>query len=187
LAVASVALLGACAVAPAVDTFVAPEVDFAARTSFAWKGGEFALSENTRPDVAESAAARIREAVVAELVRKGYVETADAAAADMLVSFQVSAMRRTVMPEPRVGAPLPSEVLTVGGQPTPAASELPRERTVREGTVVLFVEDPASARVAWRGLVNVEGRVSSNEAAIRQVTETARHIAAQFPARRAAP
>jgi len=186
-AVASVALLGACAVPPVVETFAAPEVDFAGRTSFAWKGGQFALPENARPDVAASATARIREAVVAELVRKGYVETADAAAADMLVGFQVSAVRRTVMPEARVGAPLPSEVLTVGGQPTPAASELPRERTVREGTVVVFIEDSASGRVAWRGLVNVEGRVSSNEAAIRQVTDIARHITQQFPSRRAVP
>jgi hypothetical protein len=186
-AVASVALLGACSVLPEVDTFAAPEVDFAASTSFAWKGGEFALSENTRPEVAASGAARIREAVVAELVRKGFVETADAAAADMLVSFQVGAVRRTVMPEARVGAPIPSEVLTVGGQPTPAASELPRERTVREGTVVVFVEDPASGRVGWRGLVNVEGRVGSHEAAIRQITDIARHITQQFPARRTTP
>lgn len=185
-AVASVAVLAACAVPLAVDTFAAPEVDLAGKSSFAWRGGEFATSEATQPDIAESAAARIREAVTAELVHKGFVETADAASADMLVSFQVSAVRRTVMPERRVGAPLPSEVLTVGGQPVPAASELPREQTVREGTVVVFVEDPASGRVAWRGLVNVETRAASSEARVRTVVETTRQIAREFPARRPA-
>jgi hypothetical protein len=35
--------------------------------------------------------------------------------------------------------------------------------------------------------VNVEGRVSSNEAAIRQAAQIARQITTQFPARRTGP
>lgn len=186
-AVATLAVLGACAIQPDVDTFAAPEVDFAGGKSFAWQGGEIVLSRQAPPEVVASAVARMREAVVEELRLKGFVETADAAAADMLVSVQVSIMRRAVEPEGRIGAPLPSQVLTASGPPIPAASELPRERTMREGTIVVFVEDPASGRVGWRGLVNVEDRVSSNEAAIRQGTEIVRHITRQFPARRTGP
>jgi len=186
-AVASLAVLGACAVQPDVDTFAAPEVDFTGRKSFAWQGGDIVLSRQAPPEVVASAVARMRETVVEELKLKGFVETTDAAAADMLVSVQVNVMRRTVEPEGRIGAPLPSQVLTVSGPPIPAASELPRERTMREGTIVVFVEDPASGRVGWRGLVNVEDRVSSNDAAIRQAGEIVRHITRQFPARRTGP
>lgn len=183
---AAVALVGACAIPLKVDTFAAPDVDLAGKRTFAWKGGEFALPETAPPATAASAEAQIRGAVVAELVHKGFVETADPAAADMLVSFQASAVRRTVIAERRVGAPLPSEVLTAGGQPIPAASELPREQTVREGTMVVFVEDPATGRVAWRGLIDVETRTASTEANIRTAVEMARQIAREIPARRPA-
>jgi hypothetical protein len=69
--------------------------------------------------------------------------------------------------------------------PLPPASDLPRETTVREGTVVVFVEDPASGRIIWRGLVTSESRVTSREAGIRMVVEMARQIAREFPQRRA--
>jgi len=179
---ASAALVGACAIPLKVDTFVAPDVNLAGKSTFAWKGGEFALPNTPAPAAAESASAQIRAAVVSELTHKGFVETADPAAADLLVSFQASAVRRTVLTEGRIGAPLPSEVLTASGQPIPAASELPREQTVREGTLVIFVEDRASGRVAWRGLVDVETRTASTEANIRTAVDMARQVAREFPA-----
>jgi hypothetical protein len=182
LVVASVALLGACAVPLKIDTFVAPDVNLAGKSTFAWKGGDFALPNTAAPAAAESAAAQIRAAVVAELVHKGFVETVDPAAADLLVSFQASAVSRTVLTEGRIGAPLPSDVLTASGPPMPAASELPRERTVRAGTMVIFVEDRASGRVAWRGLVDVETRTASTEANIRTAVDMARQVAREFPA-----
>jgi hypothetical protein len=77
---------------------------------------------------------------------------------------------------------LPSQVLTASGPPAPAASELPRERTVRDGTLVIFVEDRASGRVAWRGLVDVETRTASTEANIRTAVDMARQITREFPA-----
>jgi len=78
-------------------------------------------------------------------------------------------------------------VLTASGMPLPPASELPRETTVRDGTVVVFVEDPASGRIIWRGLVTSETRVTSREAGIRMVVDMTRRIAQEFPARRTAP
>jgi hypothetical protein len=106
----------------------------------------------------------------------------------MVVSFQVAGSRKFVIPEERrIGAPSPNEVLMPGNIPPPPASELPREQLVRESSVVVFAEEPSSGRLMWRGLVSVESRTSSTEAAIRQITDIARHIAQQFPSHRAAP
>jgi hypothetical protein len=51
--------------------------------------------------------------------------------------------------------------------------------------VVVFAEDPASGRLAWRGLANLETRTSSTEALVRNVVDMARHVTQQFPARAA--
>jgi hypothetical protein len=50
----------------------------------------------------------------------------------------------------------------------------------------VFVEDPATGALVWRGLVNAELRTNSLDGVVRQVTDMARHIMEQFPARRAA-
>jgi hypothetical protein len=71
--------------------------------------------------------------------------------------------------------------------PLPPASDLPREQVMRDGTVLLFVEDRESGRLVWRGSVTAETRVSSTEAGIRLVVDMARQIAQEFPARRATP
>jgi hypothetical protein len=50
--------------------------------------------------------------------------------------------------------------------------------------MVVFVEDPASGRVAWRGLIDVETRTASTEANVRTAVEMARQIAREIPARK---
>lgn len=188
LAVAALALGTGCASPWTVDRFEAPEANVAGRATFAWQGGEVGTPLAQEPGMLASIESHVRAAVTGELVRKGYVEAADAARADLLVSYQVAGSRRFVLAEDeRVGAPSPNELLTPGGMPLPPASELPREQSVREGTVVVFVEDPATGKLAWRGLVTVESRVSSGEAAVRQIADIARHITQEFPVRRAAP
>jgi hypothetical protein len=106
----------------------------------------------------------------------------------MHVSYQVAGTQRFVAAEDqRVGAPSPNEVLTPGNAPLPPASMPPSEMRVREGSVILFVEDPASGRLIWRGLISDETRVSTPEGAVRQMTELARQVAREFPARRKSP
>lgn len=188
LAAALLALAAGCASPWTVDRFEAPEANVAGRSSFAWKGGEIGTPLAQDPAALASIESQIRAAVTGELLRKGYVETTDPARTDLLVSYQVAGSRRFELADDRrVGAPSPNELLTPGGMPLPPASELPREQTVREGTVVVFAEDPASGRLAWRGLVTVESRVSTTEAGIRQIVDIARHITQEFPARRTAP
>jgi len=188
LALATLALLAACANTWTLDLFEAPEADVGSKRSFLWREGELGAPLMSEPRDTTDTAARLRAVITGELLRKGYVETTDAADADMVVSFQATGTRRLVEPErQRIGAPSPNELLTPGSIPPRPASELPPERSVREGTVVVFAEDPASGRLMWRGLVNAEIRVSSRAAAIDQVVDAARHIAESFPARRASP
>jgi hypothetical protein len=188
LAVATLALAAGCVSPWTVDHFEAPEGNVAGRSSFAWTGGEVFTPLAQEPGMPAEIESRVRAAVTGELLRKGYLESPDRASADMLVSFQIAGSRQTVVAdERRVGAPSPNQVLTPGGMPQPAASELPRVQTIREGTVIVFVADPASGRLVWRGSVAAEGRTSSNEATLRQITDIASQIAREFPAHRSAP
>jgi len=186
-ALAALALLAACASSPwTVDSYEAPEADVAGKRSFAWRDGEVGAPLVKRPAVAADTQARLRAAITHELTLKGYVETADVATADMVVSFQVSGSRRfEPSDQRRVGAPSPNEVLTPGNVRPPPASELPREVSVREGNVMVFAEHPGSGQLLWRGVVNAEIRTSSLERAVDKVIDAGRYIAQGFPARRA--
>ncbi len=188
LACVGLVVAAGCATRWDVDSFAAPEADLAGKSTFAWKQGGSSTPTISQPAVAAAMEARVRSTVTAEFARKGFTEVTDPKQADMLVSFQVAGTRRFVVSdERRIGAPSPNEVLTASGMPLPPASDLPREKSVREGSVILFVDDPVLGRVVWRGLVEVETRVTSNEAGIRVVADIARHIASEFPARRATP
>ena len=187
LMLAAVALAAGCSSPWPVDRFEAPEANLAGRHSFTWKAGELATPLTRRPEVAAELEAQVRQAVAEELLNKGYVEAPDPATADMVMTYQVSGSRRYVEPEEqRVGAPSPNEVLMPGSVQPPPASELPREQVVRAGTVVVFAEDPGSGRLVWRGLVDVESRKPSREAAVKEIVHIARHITREFPARTAA-
>jgi hypothetical protein len=188
-ALAALALLAACAANQwQVDSFEAPEADVAGKRTFVWREGEVGAPLVKRPAVADDTRARLRTAITRELTLKGYVETTDAAAADMVVSFQVSGARRfEPADQRRIGAPSPNEVLTPGNVRPPPASEVPREISVRQGDVMVFAEHPGTGQIMWRGSVSAEIRTSSLERTVDQVIEVGRYIAQGFPARRAAP
>ncbi len=188
IAAACLALAAACASTWPVDSYETPGADVAGKRSFAWAGGELGTVAAVDPKTAASTDQHIREVVVAGLVRKGYTEVADPKSADMLVSYQIVGTRKYVTSQrPRFSAPLPDDVLLQSNPPPPAASELPRERTVRDGSVIVFVDDPVADRLLWRGMVTAETRVGSSEGAIHTAAEMARDIVEGFPARRAAP
>ena len=188
-ALAALALLAACAVNPwTVDSFEAPEADVAGKRTFIWRDGEVGAPLIKRPAVAADTQARLRAAITHELTAKGYVETTDAAAADMVVSFQVSGSRRfEPSDQRRIGAPSPNEVLTPGNVRPPPASEVPREVSVRQGNVMVFAENPGSGLLMWRGLVSAEIRTSSLERTVDKIIDAGRHITQGFPARRTTP
>jgi hypothetical protein len=178
-------LMVACATDWTVDRYEAPEAGFAARRTYAWTGGDFGTPNEVDPSVVARADRAVRSAVDAELAHKGYVAVPDAARADMHVSYQVAGQRRFVIADDRpVGASAATEAMTPGSSPVPPPpSQLPREQTVRDGTIIVFIDDPATKRLIWRGLIDAETRVATTEGAIEQASNMARQIAREIPAR----
>jgi hypothetical protein len=186
LPIAGLALaIAACAATWTVDKFEAPEARLASRRTYAWTGGDFGTPTEADPAVVARADRAIRAAIESELARKGYVAVDEAAKADMQVSYQVAGQRRFVIADDRpIGASAATESMTPGAEPGPSASSrMPREQTVREGTVIVFVDDPATKRLIWRGLISAETRVATTEGAIEQASSMARQIAREIPAR----
>jgi hypothetical protein len=102
----------------------------------------------------------------------------------MLVSYQVAGTRKYVTSTaPRFNAPNPDDVLMTSNPQPPAASELPRERRVTEGSVIVFVNEPATGKIVWRGAITAETRSSSPEQAIHTAAEMAADIVETFPTR----
>jgi len=185
-AVLLLALAAGCATTWQVDSYQAPGADITSRPTFAWTGGEVGTTAEIKPSVAAAAEQRIRQAVVTGLVQKGYKEVADAKSATMLVSYQVAGTRKYETPKtPRFNAPNPDDVLMTSNPQPPAASELPRERRVTEGSVIVFVDDPKTGQIIWRGAISDETRTSSSDQAIRTAEEMATAIVQSFPARTA--
>jgi hypothetical protein len=180
LAALLLALVAGCATTWQVDSFEAPGSDITARRTFAWVGGELGTVAAVDPS--------IREVVVAGLTRKGYQEVPDPKSAQMLVSYQVVGTRKYVTSSaPRFSTPNPDDVLMASNPPPPAASELPRERRVTEGSVIVYVDDPPSGQIIWRGAITAETRSSSSEQAIHTAADMAADIVESFPARSSGP
>jgi len=177
-------LLAACATTQDIDKYEAPEANFAARHTYAWKPGEVSTPGQQNAGDAQRLEQAVQNAVEEELAHKGYAKV-DAAKADMIVSYQVAGHRTYVVSdERRVGAPSPNEVLMPGNSPQlPPTSVVPREQTVGEGSMIVFVDDPASGKLIWRGVVTVETRVRSPEAGARMAADTAREIVRSMPGR----
>jgi len=100
------------------------------------------------------------------------------------VSYQVSGVRKFVTADTtRIGAPSATTVMSPGEIQPPPASTVPREVAVRDASVIVFVDDPASGRLLWRGEVASETRSGSAEQAARVIAQMAREIAKEMPAR----
>jgi hypothetical protein len=179
----TVAVLAAgCAMYGDVDTYKAPQGNLAAKQSFYWKGGDFATAAQLDPAAIALAESQVRDAVVGELTRRGYVQKTQAEGAQLAVGFQVSGVRRfETLDPPRVGAPSPNQVLTPGQIRPPPASTVAREITIREGSVVVSITDATSNELLWRGETSTETRARTSEQAARTVAQMARQIATQVP------
>lgn len=181
---AALGLLGGCATHWDVDSYAPSDGNIAAKHSFFWQGGEFGTPASIDPAVIDTANAHVRSAVTGELTRKGYREVDSAAAADMLVSFQVAGTQKFVIAdERRVGAPSATQVLSPAEIQPPPASMLPREQRVRDGSVLVFIDDRATGRLLWRGAVTAQTRSGSAEQGLRVITQMAHEIAVAVPAR----
>lgn len=185
-AVAVLSALVGCATTETIDKFEAPEADVAGRSSFTIKGGDFGVTTTPDPKLVEEADQRLRAVIADELLRKGYRQVGMEESADMIVTYQVAGHRQFVISdERRIGAPSANQVLAPGGAANvPVAGTVPKEQTVRHGSVIVFVDDPKTGKLVWRGAISTEERVTSTEAAARKVEKYARQIAHEFPERR---
>ena len=59
----------------------------------------------------------------------------------------------------------------------------PGAEIVADGSVIVFVDEPGTQRLLWRGVVTEETRSADRDAAIRTASEMARDIVARFPQR----
>lgn len=181
---AIVAVGTGCAVHWNVETYAPRDSSVANRETWFWKGGDFNAAQHIEPATIAAATSEVRSVVAEELGRKGYRAVTSAEGADLVVSFQVSGMRRFVVDEtPRIGAPSPNTVLSPSEIQPPPASSVPREVPVREGSVILFVDDAKLGKLAWRGEVSDQIRASSPEQTARIIAQMAREIAKEVPAR----
>ena len=182
VALVMVLLAGCAASTWDVDTYAAPGSNVASLGTFAWGGGELGSAAAIDPSVVQAADRRIRETIVADLQKKGYTLAADPATAQMVVSYQVVGSRVYVTSnEPRFNAPSPDAVLSASAPPMPAASELPPERRVTEGSVVVFFDEPASKKLLWRGSITAETRSANSTQAIETASKMASDILKSFP------
>jgi hypothetical protein len=185
---AALTLLAGCATHWDVDSFEAPEGNVAAYRTFFWKGGEFGSAGPINQTMVAAATTEMRTAVTTEMTRKGYSEVDSAAGADMVVSFHVGGSQKFVLSdEKRIGAPSATTVLSPSEIQPPPASSVPREMRMREGSVLVFIDDRASGRLMWRGMVTAETRSGSTEQAVRLVAQMAHEIAKEVPARAGTP
>jgi hypothetical protein len=176
------AFAAGCATTWQVDSYQAPGSDITARRTFAWAGGEAGTAAEIKPAEVAALDQQMRQVVVTGLVSKGYQEVADAKSAQMLVSYQVAGTRKYQKSDtPRFNAPNPDDVLMTSNPQPPAASELPRERRVTEGSVIVFVDDPATDQIIWRGAISDQTRTSSSQQAIRTAADMATAIVETFP------
>jgi hypothetical protein len=181
-ALAIATALGGCATprpAP-VTVETAPDRSVATAATFAW--AESGISWPERPSAAVDAELRalVRDAVVAELARRGYAE-APLATADFVVSFHAT-VRETSDHElcfvrNRVLESDPTREVEVcrGGPATRI------DRTYREGTLVVFVVDRRDGVLLWQGVADDSARtVAQARARLRGAVE---RLFAEFPER----
>jgi hypothetical protein len=183
LVVGTAAWLISCSTTWDIDRYEAPEADFAARRTFSWKPGQFSTPVERSAAEAARVDSAVQAAIEQELQRKGYTKVATGA--DMIVSYQIAGHRKYVLSdERRVGAPSPNEVLMPSGSvQLPPTSVVPSEQTVGEGSMIVFVDDPATGKLIWRGVVTAETRVGSPEAGARLAADMARQIVCTIPGR----
>jgi hypothetical protein len=152
-----------------------PRASFDDRGTYAWKipEGADAADEGTVDPILD---ARVRSAVDAELVKRGFVEVD--AEPDMLVAYQIGVQDRQV-------------VTAVYDEPAYSYGYTTRTRTRRstvyeyeEGTLSLDFVDPASGRPIWRGSARAEIDPSgSQQQRDERIAEAVRRMLDLFPPR----
>lgn len=136
-------MLAGCA-AMSVSSQEYPQADFSGYRSYAWIAEDPLIRpQGTEPQISALTARRIREAIEAELLAKGYTSVAAPAEADFVVAYTVGTRDRidaTSYPVPYRGPWRWSWYAT--------ATDL---RVYREGTLSIDIFDGATKQPVWHG------------------------------------
>lgn len=188
LVICSVALglsfLVACAV-PArgrVDTEAAPAADFSKRHTFAWQDSQASYDPPPRAQDVLGVKEAIHDAVVAQLAQKGYSQESGGNP-DFLVSFHL-VVTVTKAPDLCVRRHLifdwPDALLPPDTYAICRRDSITPERTVRKGTLVVFVVDTATRSLLWQGVA--DGAAVSRRDQLEKLRQAVEEMFASFPA-----
>jgi hypothetical protein len=140
------ATLAACTTPPAPDhqSQIAPDADFSAYSSFGWQPPPAGSAD----EPARLLDTNIRNAIRAEMTRRGYVETDQNP--DLRVAWETAADERLKSNPFRVGIGLGSFGSNVGGSVNVGS---PSVQSYREGRLIIHVMDAAANRELWFGSI----------------------------------
>lgn len=146
LALILVALLAACTtpVPPDHESQIAPDANFAAYRTFGWQPPPAGtIDEPTR-----LLDTNIRNAITAEMTRRGYTEVQEAP--KLRVAYETAADERLKSNPFRIGIGLGSFGSNMGGSVNVGS---PSVQSYREGRLTIHVLDAAANRELWFGSV----------------------------------
>jgi hypothetical protein len=171
-----------CASQGRIDTETTPAADFSARHTFAWQESQASYDPKPKPQDVELVKAAIHEAVVTQLAQKGYSE-ASSRTPDFLVSFHL-VVTETAAPDLCVQRqvifdwPGRGDTYEICQRDT-----IQMNRTVRKGTLVVFVVDAATRSLLWQGIADQAAGSRSDQ--IEKLRSAVERMFVTFPAQSA--
>jgi hypothetical protein len=175
LAIAVLALLGACATPPRHESQLAAGVDLTSYRRFALVGpGDTADAPLRLLD------ANIRDALRAEFLRRGYAESADSP--ELLVDYETSTADRVRSSPVRVGIGMGSYGSNMGGSVSMGSRSV---QSYQEGRLIIHVVDAAKRAEVWSG--TIAGRVDRTKLDAPAVARVVALAMQDFPAKAPAP
>lgn len=175
-------VLSGCTTRWAVDSWESPATTSPAeRQTFYWQGGALQTAEAVDLATLQASRGEIEASVVRALAAKGYRQVASEGDAAMIVSYEAALGPATFTTD------TPSATRRPGDVATPFASEWPQKRMTTSSRVVVVIDDPATRRALWRGVVDDEVRVASTQHALELVVAMTADIATRVPECHKAP
>ena len=168
------ALIAGCTTAPAEPkSMIDEQANFASYETFGWleyEGAEPLSIVDTR----------IRAAITAEMLRKGYVEALAGATADLLLDYQAARAEKVKSKPFSIGIGVGSYGSSGGGSISTRTSSV---ENVIEGSLVINAVDSARNAEVWRSAVS---RELGNEPADSDIIqEVVTEVFGDFPSRTA--
>lgn len=145
LILATIGVLAACSSTLMMGNDFDPNTSFAGYHTFAWMPREH--NETRNPLVAQ----RTRDAIQAELTRKGFTYSDDAAAADFVVDFTIGAHERVDVKSYPAPYAAPWSWSQPGWWGYPYGGNAVDVREYREGTLSIDVFDAHDHKAVWHG------------------------------------